>query len=100
MVSLRARYEERDSVADFQGEEAQYRDLLPQLQADLRNNYNLGEPINIGSTATVWKVVDVRLQKERAIKVPRPREGKLTDSGFPLEADRTLLRVVGVGGVP
>ncbi|MES1186679.1 MAG: hypothetical protein ABUL60_22890 [Myxococcales bacterium] len=27
-------------------------------------------------------------------------EGKLTDSGFPLEADRTLLRVVGVGGVP
>jgi len=27
-------------------------------------------------------------------------EGKLTDSGFPLEADRALLRVVGVGGVP
>jgi len=27
-------------------------------------------------------------------------EGKLTDSGFPLEVDRTLLRVVGVGGVP
>jgi hypothetical protein len=27
-------------------------------------------------------------------------EGKLTDSGFPLEADRTLIRVVGVGGVP
>jgi len=27
-------------------------------------------------------------------------EGKLTDSGFPLESDRTLLRVVGVGGVP
>jgi hypothetical protein len=27
-------------------------------------------------------------------------EGKLQDSGFPLEADRTLLRVVGVGGVP
>jgi hypothetical protein len=26
-------------------------------------------------------------------------EGKLTDSGFPLEADRTLLRVIGVGGV-
>jgi hypothetical protein len=26
-------------------------------------------------------------------------EGKLTDSGFPLEADRTLLRVVGEGGV-
>lgn len=26
-------------------------------------------------------------------------EGKLTDSGFPLEADRALLRVVGVGGV-
>ncbi len=27
-------------------------------------------------------------------------EGKLVDSGFPLEADRTLLRVVGEGGVP
>lgn len=27
-------------------------------------------------------------------------EGKLTDSGFPLEADRTLLRVLGEGGVP
>lgn len=27
-------------------------------------------------------------------------EGKTTDSGFPLEADRTLLRVVGTGGVP
>jgi hypothetical protein len=27
-------------------------------------------------------------------------EGKQTDSGFPLEADRTLLRVVGMGGVP
>ena len=26
-------------------------------------------------------------------------EGKLTDSGFPLEADRTLLRIVGEGGV-
>ena len=27
-------------------------------------------------------------------------EGKLSDSGFPLEADRTLVRVVGLGGVP
>ena len=27
-------------------------------------------------------------------------EGKLTDSGLPLEADRALLRVVGLGGVP
>jgi hypothetical protein len=27
-------------------------------------------------------------------------EGKQTDSGFPLEADRTLLRVIGEGGVP
>jgi hypothetical protein len=27
-------------------------------------------------------------------------EGKQTDSGFPLEADRALLRVVGTGGVP
>jgi len=27
-------------------------------------------------------------------------EGKQQDSGFPLEADRTLLRVVGFGGVP
>ena len=27
-------------------------------------------------------------------------EGKLSDSGFPLEVDRTLLRVVGLGGVP
>lgn len=27
-------------------------------------------------------------------------EGKQTDSGFPLESDRTLLRVVGTGGVP
>jgi hypothetical protein len=27
-------------------------------------------------------------------------EGKVTDSGFPLEADRTLLRVVGEGGLP
>jgi hypothetical protein len=27
-------------------------------------------------------------------------EGKLTDSGFPLEVDRTLMRVIGVGGVP
>ncbi len=27
-------------------------------------------------------------------------EGKLTDSGLPLEADRALLRVVGEGGVP
>ena len=27
-------------------------------------------------------------------------EGKLVDSGLPLEADRTLVRVVGEGGVP
>jgi hypothetical protein len=27
-------------------------------------------------------------------------EGKLTDSGLPLEADRTLLRVIGEGGLP
>jgi hypothetical protein len=27
-------------------------------------------------------------------------EGKHTDSGFPLEVDRTLLRVVGEGGIP
>jgi hypothetical protein len=27
-------------------------------------------------------------------------EGKQTDSGFPLEVDRTLLRIVGEGGVP
>lgn len=54
--------------------------LLPKLMEILRTaSFSLERPLAIGSTATVWIVKDVQLSQERALKLPRPRLGRVRD---------------------
>jgi serine/threonine protein kinase len=77
--ALKGRYEAKQRGSEFAAEEGIYRELLPKLDSELAGLFELVAPINIGSTATVWKVNDLRLGRPRALKLPRPRQGKLTE---------------------
>jgi HD superfamily phosphohydrolase len=76
---LRSLYEKHSLGRDFADEEKFYRPLLPLLAKDLEPVYTLTRPIGLGSTATVWVVHDVKLNKARALKLARPRLSKLTE---------------------
>lgn len=74
---LRAIYEGKSRLSEFEEEKEAYDDLLPVLIADLRPTYELQRPLALGSTATVWIVFDCKLKQKRALKLSRPRLGKL-----------------------
>lgn len=65
---------------EFQAERAVLADAIQELVQQLRSaNYDLTEPLAIGSTAIVWKVRDRNLDVDRALKLPRPRLGKVSE---------------------
>jgi hypothetical protein len=72
-------YEHRKQQNDFKDERAAYVDLIPLLIKKLSPNYVLNAPIDLGSTATVWGVTDKMLNIRRALKIARPRFGRLAD---------------------
>ncbi len=70
-------YKGRGKLSEFSSERAIYGELLPRVNQELKSGY-LEKAIGLGSTATVWVVVDA-LKQRRALKLPRPRLGKLKD---------------------
>ena len=89
---LRQVYERQNKIDDFGNETDVYQNLLPRLIARLEGaGYVLNEPLAIGSTASVWVVYDKELRQKRALKLPRPRLGKLRNIVLVVRAERERL---------
>ena len=75
---LQRLYEKKAKPGDFEAEGPVFAELLPLLETELAPLV-LGEPFGVGSTATIWKVLDTRGDRSReyALKFPRPRHGRL-----------------------
>jgi len=76
LSGLRDLYRARNKSDEFQTEEVVFKELLPKLIDSLKPLILLN-PFALGSTATVWEVQDPRLKQNRALKLPRPKLGKL-----------------------
>jgi serine/threonine protein kinase len=88
---LRVIYEKEDLGDQFREESEVYRSLLPDLLGKLSEKYDVLEPFALGSTATVWRVQDVHLEQERALKLPRPRMARLRNIISVVRAERVRL---------
>lgn len=76
LSKLRAVYEKRDKLDEYNSEEEVFRHLIPKLKKELEP-LALIRPFALGSTATIWEVKDKKLKLRRALKLPRPRLGKI-----------------------
>lgn len=75
--TLRVRYEgTQNGRKAWEEEEDTVRGLLAALVEVLAPRYEVEAPINIGGTAIVLRILDLNLQIPRALKLPRPLEGK------------------------
>lgn len=79
LSSLKKEYKEREREREFQDERSVYIDALPHLLDVLKSHYDINELKKIGSTASVWKIKDRALDQDRALKLARPRLGRLKD---------------------
>ena len=96
LSQLKTVYSKKDKVADFDKEESVFRHVLPALIDQLENaNFQIQEPFAIGSTATVWLVNDDQLNQQRALKLPRPRSGRVRDIVSVIRAERARLASLG-----
>lgn len=66
-------------IDEFRTERPVYEDLIPKLAAELEGQYRITRIIDLGSTAAVCEVYDWNLEQRRALKLPRPTLGKLSD---------------------
>jgi len=74
---LRAKYEKnQNGKKEWEEEEQSIRGLLEVLVEELEPRYVIESPINIGGTAIVIRIQDTNLHIPRALKLPRPLEGK------------------------
>jgi serine/threonine protein kinase len=76
LMSLADTYQKRHKESEFEEEKPIFEILVPRL-ADILKPLILVRAFALGSTATVWEVLDDRLNQRRALKLPRPRLGKL-----------------------
>ena len=94
--ALESIYSRKSKAADYAAEQPVLREVLPTLQNKLKDaNYRIQAPIAIGSTATVWLVQDQLLEKQRALKLPRPRLGRVRSIVSIMRAERARLASLG-----
>lgn len=75
--ALREKYEKnQNGKKEWEEEEKSIRGLLPVIAKELEGRYEIEFPINIGGTAIVLCIRDKNLSIPRALKFPRPLEGK------------------------
>ncbi len=79
LARLEKLYQKRDREREFADERELYEEALPKLLALLKTHYDVIELANIGSTASVWRIRDRALAQDRALKLARPRTGRLKD---------------------
>lgn len=88
---LEAAFQQRNLGDELRTERAVYDDLIPKLCTELEGQYRITRVIGLGSTATVWEVYDSKLEQQRALKLPRPTLGKLSDIIRIVRAERVRL---------
>jgi len=92
LEALQAVYTAKDKLVDFAAEREVIADALKPLLLQLSSaNYQMDKPLAIGSTAIVWKVHDLNLDVERALKLPRPRFGKVSEIVRIIRSERSKL---------
>src|SRR5258708_292249 len=70
-------YARHGKADEYTSERTIYGRVLPLVEQELKSGF-IEQPIGLGSTATVWVIMDA-LKQRRALKLPRPRLGKLKD---------------------
>jgi serine/threonine protein kinase len=89
---LRVVYEQDEDLAPaWSGEQEGLRRLLPELRHALSFNYEISDPLGVGGAGVVFRVRDVNLGLDRALKVVRPSPGKEPQLVELLEGERTKL---------
>ncbi len=73
-------YEKDKNEADFEAEQPLLEKILKKIEEELKEKYELIEPIERGGAGVIIKVKDKRLNFDRALKVPRPKGEKLIES--------------------
>ena len=76
LTKLEDLYRRKGRSDEFGAELPIYRQLLPKLVHSLEQNYDIVEPVGLGSTASVWKVKDIGLKQPRALKLTRPSKSR------------------------
>ena len=74
--SLRDVYLDHKKLEEFELEYSVFLELIPRIVDNLRPLL-VCSAFGLGSTATVWEVLDQKLNQKRALKLPRPRYGKI-----------------------
>jgi HD superfamily phosphohydrolase/RIO-like serine/threonine protein kinase len=77
LAGLKTVYERKDKLSDYEAELPYHKLLLPELKKTLGDSFVIQKAFGLGSTATVWEVLDPRLEQKRALKLSRPRLAKL-----------------------
>src|SRR5437764_76204 len=92
LAALKTVYEKRQQESFWHEEERIYPEVLSKLVADLSGRgYSIERPLALGSTATVWKLVDTKLNQPRALKLPRPRISRLRSIVRAIRGEREKL---------
>ena len=75
---LKRFYTDRNRITELGAELLVYQQLMPALISKLEPTYELIEPVGLGSTAIVWKVMDNGLKppQPRALKLTRPNKSR------------------------
>jgi len=90
LAELEAVYKKEHKEEDFNKERPIFEKLIPELIKFLEP-LDLIRPFAMGSTATVWEVKDERLKQKRALKLPRPRFGKIDKIIRVIRAESNIL---------
>lgn len=90
LYSLQEVYNKRRKPDELTAEQPIFINLIPKLVAAIKPLV-LCRAFALGSTATVWEVMDEKLHQRRALKLPRPRLGKIDNIIRVIRAERERL---------
>ncbi len=81
MENLKTVYLEKDnSLDDYKKEELPISKVLLGFCEKYKDQYEIVEPLGRGGSGIVIKLLDKQLQKEKALKIPRPKEKELLET--------------------
>lgn len=85
-------YAKYGELAAWEEEGPVYAEALHHLIEELRGTYVVVEPLeNLGSTASIWKLRDEKLNQQRVLKLPRPRLSRIRDIVRVIRGEREKL---------
>ena len=84
-------YTHHKKQSEYKSEISVFQQLVPLLVERLKPAFTVIRAFGLGSTATVWEVHDERLNQRRALKLPRPRFGKIDNIIRHIRAEKDTL---------